>query len=246
MIHELHFCFEMRHGLYYRFDYGFDSSTEMEDIVEICKRKNIKYNMLNIREKVIEYYMKQIASFIERHYVSKKSEEDQKPFVRYNFQCGICYETHTTFNLCNVCKFSMCINCMKRLQTPHCVYCRKQCILHEVSYIKTKRVFREMFGDDFNFILCINLYDMMFDVVSKNDYIVLKDEYNCYCYMDQNKEPDYFMILKNKITGTIRNVDIVEQLLKQGYDRECSHYYFEGCSSKHRKLNNEHEISWGS
>ena len=64
--------------------------------------------------------------------------------------------------------------------------------------------------------------------------------------MVQVKAPDYYLILKNKITGTIKNVDIIEQLLKQGYDRECSHYYFEGCSSKHQKLNNEYEILWGS
>ena len=233
----------MMHGLYYRFN--IDNDTELQDI---CDRKNIKCNASNIRQKVISYYMKQIASFIEKHYVTKKSAEDQKPFVRYDFQCGICFEKRTTFNLCKVCKFSMCTDCMKQLRTPHCVYCRTQDIFKDVSYPNTKRVFDEMFGDDFSFTLCVDLFDMLFEVVSKSDYIVLKEEYDCFCYMDEleTKAPDYFLILKNKRTNTITNTDIVEQLLDQGYDRECAHHYFEGCSSKRRRLTNEHQIFWGS
>ena len=130
----------MKHGLYFRLHpWNDECIVEMQSV---CTQKNIKCatsRFCYIRDKVIKYFMKKIATFVKKYYVSKIREEDQKPFVRYNYSCGICFETRTTFNVCSVCKFSMCINCMKRLQTPHCVYCRKQCILHEVSYVKTKR-----------------------------------------------------------------------------------------------------------
>ena len=187
-------------------------------------------------------------TFIEKHYTSKKQEKDQKPFVRYHYQCGICFDKCTTFNLCSVCKFSMCIDCIKNLQTFDCAYCRKQDIIKDVSYRDTQRMYTEMFGNRIAFVLCMDLFDILFDVVSMNDYIVLKEEYECYCYAEP-KTPDYFLIRKNQRTGVITNNDILEQLLEQGYNRDidtCSHWYFEGCKNTNMSTGNEYEILWGS
>ena len=240
----------MMHGLYYRLHPCNDNCiTEMESI---CNQKNIMYvtsEFMYIRDKVVKYFMKKIVVFIEKHYVSKKREEDQKPFVRYHYRCGICFDTKTTFNLCSVCKFSICIDCIKELQTLDCAYCRSQNIAENVSYRDTQRVYSEIFDNRITFFLCIDLFDMLYHVVSENDYIVLKEDYDCYCYHTEPKTPDYFLIRKNKRTGKITNRDILEQLLDQGYKHNidtCSHYYFEGCQSTNMRTGNEYEIFWGS
>ena len=242
----------MEHGLYYRL--GPCNVDCIEELRYICDRKGIECDTARfcyIRQKVITHYMKVIVSFIEKYYLPKLKEEDHKPFVRYDFQCGICLEIRTTFNLCRVCKFYICIDCMKQLQTPHCAQCRTEDILKDVSYRDTERVFKEMFAHDFNFILCIDLDDMLLDVVSRSDYIVIKEEYDCFCYEDfpEPKAPDYFLILKNRRTGRITNRDVVDQVLEQGYKCDidtCAHRYYEGCRSTRQRRSKEYEICWSS
>ena len=242
----------MKHGLYFRLHpWNDECIVEMQSV---CTQKNIKCattRFCYIRDKVIKYFMKKIATFVEKYYVSKIREEDQKPFVRYNYSCGICFETRTTFNVCSVCKFSMCLVCIKQLKTPHCAYCRTPNMILDVSYRDTQRLFTEMFGDRLNFTVCIDLFDMVFDVISENSYIVLKEEYDCYCYADmiEPKTPDYYLIRQNKRTGVITNGDILEQLFMQGYERDidtCAHRYFEGCKNTNINTDNEFEICWGS
>ena len=239
----------MKHGLYYRLTCTNDDCIpEMESV---CTRKNIRCvtsRFSYIRDRVVKYFMKKIATFIEKHYVSKRREEDRKPFVRYGHQCGICYETRTTFNLCGVCKFSMCIDCIKRLQTLDCVHCRAQGIVLELSHRYTQRLYEEMFGDRIAFVLCIDLFDMLFRVVSDNDYVVLKETYDCYCYTEP-RTASYFLIRKNQRTGVVTHCDILEQLSERGYERDidkCAHYFFEGCESTNMETDNEYEIFWGS
>ena len=239
----------MKHGLYYRLYWTNDDCTT--EIESICTQKNIQRISSRpsyVRELVVKYFMKKIATFVEKHYVSKKREEDRKPFVRYDYQCGICYETRTTFNLCGVCKFSMCIDCIKRLQTVDCVYCRTQYIVQDLSHRDTQRLYKEMFGDRINFVLCIDLFDMLYSVLSNSEYVVVKEDYNCYCHTEP-KHPGYFLIRKNQRTGVLTNCDVLEQLLERGYERDidtCAHYFFEGCGITNFETNNEVEILWGS
>ena len=105
-----------------------------------------------------------------------------------------------------------------------------------------------MFGDRVKFALCIDLFDMLYGVLSNSEYVVVKDDYDCYCY-NEHKPPGYFLIRKNQCTGVLTNHDVLEQLFDRGYERDidtCAHYCFEGCGSTNLETNNEFEMFWGS
>jgi hypothetical protein len=87
--------------------------------------------------------------------------------------------------------------------------------------------------DDFNYVdneypnpyftICISKNELD-EVLTNETYIVLKNTYNCYCYSNCIREPDYFYISHPKITYRV----IIEHLIKNNFDPACNHNFFEG------------------
>ena len=73
------------------------------------------------------------------------------------------------------------------------------------------------------FCIAIKLDDLD-DIISERNNIVVKQDYNCYCYKNFRKKTDYFYIKGQKLT----NKFIISKLIEQGLELDCNHCFIEG------------------
>jgi hypothetical protein len=77
------------------------------------------------------------------------------------------------------------------------------------------------------FEVCIDPCELD-DIVSELPQIVLKNQYNCYCYTDQRRPDDYFVMRSNNLTYRY----IIQQLIDRNFAPNCNHKFLEGfCKS---------------
>ena len=95
----------------------------------------------------------------------------------------------------------------------------------EDEYEKEFELIQEMFPDA-NFTVSIPIEELD-DVVSTEQTIVMKLNYNCHCYSECPKVCDWFNIRCNT-DGKITNRTILNELIKQNLKLECDHQFIEG------------------
>jgi SMC interacting uncharacterized protein involved in chromosome segregation len=79
---------------------------------------------------------------------------------------------------------------------------------------------------DANFSICIGLSDLD-DVISHDNVIVIRITHKCYCYMNNPRKDDLIYVY-NKTGNGITNKDVVDAMIEDGYDPDCSHVFYEG------------------
>ena len=90
--------------------------------------------------------------------------------------------------------------------------------------------------DDAKFSICMEPYELD-DMCCDSKHIVVKQEFNCFCYWGTNRPTEYFVIKDNKVI-TYRK--LIQELCKQKFDPVCDHKFFEGI----RKTDNTESIEY--
>jgi hypothetical protein len=80
---------------------------------------------------------------------------------------------------------------------------------------------QEMFPNA-QFSICIDL-EYMDELLTDKNFIIIKQPYTCYCYVNCVKNTDYFYI-----KGHMTYRHIIEQLIEQGLSLNCNHHFLEG------------------
>ena len=62
------------------------------------------------------------------------------------------------------------------------------------------------------------------DILTSSKEIIIKHSFNCYCY-DNNAKTTQFYIIKGDI---ITNKYIIDELIKQNFELNCNHIFLEG------------------
>jgi len=73
------------------------------------------------------------------------------------------------------------------------------------------------------FTIVIDMVDMD-ELITSNQYLIIKHSYDCYCYADCNKSTEYYYIKGEHITQKY----VIKQLIHQGIDLDCNHCFLEG------------------
>ena len=102
----------MKHGLYFRLHpWNNECIVEMQSV---CTQKNIKCattRFCYICDKVINYFMKKIATFAEKYYVSKIHEEDKNRSYD-TIMHAVFVSKHVQRLMCAVCASFQCVWCV--------------------------------------------------------------------------------------------------------------------------------------
>ena len=94
----------------------------------------------------------------------------------------------------------------------------------EIEYQRECEIINAMFPN-VNFYVSINLEEMD-EIVSKEDVIIIKCTFHCYCYQDTPRVNDYILV-RNIGTGiTIK--DMINSLSENNFDPKCNHRFLEG------------------
>ena len=96
--------------------------------------------------------------------------------------------------------------------------------ISEEEYLKEIEIIYKMFPNA-KFSVCIDL-NMMNDVLTEKDIIVIKSDYSCYCYRDCPRNTDFFIIHRPQ-NGKITYRHILTELMNQGLDLDCNHSFIE-------------------
>jgi hypothetical protein len=97
----------------------------------------------------------------------------------------------------------------------------------EDEYMKEIEIINEMFPDAL-FSVCIDL-NIMNNVLSDNDVIIIKSDYSCFCYREFPRNTDFF-IIRSPHNGKITYKHVFTELMNQGLnlmDQGCDHIYIE-------------------
>lgn len=112
----------------------------------------------------------------------------------------------------------------------------------EEQYCKENEIIDQIFPNA-EFTIALNLEELDNILTDKSD-IVIKNTYNCYCYANSKKDPDYFYInCKNGEQMTQKY--IIHELIKQGLNIDCNHCFLEGFD-KTPTSECQFELSFGS
>lgn len=114
----------------------------------------------------------------------------------------------------------------------------------EKTFIENEKKLDEIFpSSDIHFHICMN-YEDLDKKVSDLKEIILVQKYNCYCYDNYPRQPEYFRITDNKPI-TIRKV--IEVLRDNNFDPKCNHRFLECIDKKNNNpLSIEYELFLGS
>jgi hypothetical protein len=81
----------------------------------------------------------------------------------------------------------------------------------------------ELMFPDAKFTISMGI-DELEDVITDQPHIVIKQSYDCYCHDEHPKGHNYFYISGEKMTMKF----IIQELIKQGFELDCNHHFFEG------------------
>jgi hypothetical protein len=73
-----------------------------------------------------------------------------------------------------------------------------------------------------NFNICIKVNDL--DKVIMENKVVIKCDFDCYCYSDNPRTSEYFICKKEK---NITNRDLINCLIENKFDTQCNHCFLE-------------------
>ena len=76
-----------------------------------------------------------------------------------------------------------------------------------------------------NFHIAIDIEEID-DIITDKKSIIVKNEYNCYCYDGNMRPTDYFYITGDVITNKV----ILNKLVEDNLCLECNHIFVEGFS----------------
>ena len=101
--------------------------------------------------------------------------------------------------------------------------------------------FGEVFeGED---LICNSLTTEELDkVICEKKRIVVRREYDCFCWIEKGRETDYYIIQSK--SGKITERMIVEKLIKSKHDPKCDHCFYEGTSPT--SLEDVFDLNFGS
>ena len=89
------------------------------------------------------------------------------------------------------------------------------------QYDREIQLIDEMFPNA-EFAIAVGFENLEHKITDKK-FIIVKSDYDCYCYDLCNKPPDYFYIHGENMTYRY----VLEQLIKQGLTLECNHRFVE-------------------
>jgi hypothetical protein len=92
----------------------------------------------------------------------------------------------------------------------------------DLIYEEEQRQINEIFGDT-EFTISIAL-DELDELLTERNRVIIKSDYKCYCYDNEPRNTDYFIICGDSIT--IKYVFL--ELKRQGLHLECNHHFIEG------------------
>jgi hypothetical protein len=112
----------------------------------------------------------------------------------------------------------------------------------ETHFREEHRNLVTIFGDIYTFDICIPCSELD-DIVSTQKDIMIQNTYNCYCYSEVQRPPDYFHLRSDK-PHTVKT--IIKELIKKEFDPDCNHRFLEGISKKTGKSDMTFELHMGS
>jgi excinuclease UvrABC helicase subunit UvrB len=96
-------------------------------------------------------------------------------------------------------------------------------MLTDTEYETEWKIIQQMFPDA-KFTISIAL-EKMNKIITNNDIVVIQLIHNCYCYEDNERKNEYVLV-KNDGNG-ITYKNLIDALIKEQYDPNCSHYFLE-------------------
>jgi hypothetical protein len=103
------------------------------------------------------------------------------------------------------------------------------------DYVIDDGVIETMFPNS-KFIICIELNNLNNILSSNKEKLIIKCEHNCYCYENNKRKSEYFIVNGNnglhpsRLAGNniITVKDCIQSLVDNNYDTECNHIFLEG------------------
>ena len=91
----------------------------------------------------------------------------------------------------------------------------------DLIYEEEQRQLNEIFGDtDFTISIALDELD---ELLTERNRVIIKSNYKCYCYDNEPRNTDFFIICGDKITIKY----VLLELKKQGLHLDCNHNFIE-------------------
>ena len=139
-------------------------------------------------------------------------------------QCSICMNIICIIDsFTTECNHTFHQECLDTWRRPDCPVCRQATGYEPDEPDEDDEYDRihDMFPSA-QFSVCTTI-DQLDELVTDLKQIVIRSDYNCYCYGVQPRKTEYYYIVGDRITYKL----VIDELINQGLDLYCNHRFLE-------------------